>query len=72
MPEEAFAEQVQPSPGGVVTVMPHWALNEHSCLNSMGGISLQSLSFPGHGLGGDLDLLGVWKGPRIQLQGSLP
>lgn len=70
--KKCLQSRVQPSPGSVVTVMPHGALEEHSCRNSMGRMSLQSLSFPGHGLGGDLDLLGVWKGTRIQWRGSLP
>lgn len=70
--KKCLQSRVQPSPGSVVTMMPNWALDEHSCRNSMGGMSLQSLRFPGHGLRGDLDLLGVWKGTRSQWQGSLP
>ena len=72
--EKHLRRGVQPSPRSLARVMLQQAPEAEwtACLNSMGGMSLHSLSFLRHGLRGDFDLPGVFgMAPDSQPQGSL-
>lgn len=54
--EAVFAERYRTSPGCIRSEALPGPQGGHSCLTSMGGISLQGLSFLGHDPGGNFDL----------------